>query len=939
MTKKSKSRFGRGERRFEGQPQGSLTKGSPARSSELASVFSRALAFHQAGRLPEAEEIYRQILSTRPDDFECLHLLGVIHFQRRDYEQALRYIDAAVRINPSLVPAYSNRGNVLGELGRFDEALASYDKAIGLDHSYVSAHVNRGITLAQLKRFEEALSSYDVAIVLGPANAGILYNRGNALKELKRFQESVASYDSAIALNPDYSDAFYNRGNALAALERFDEAVASYDKAIALRPGHFEAFNNRGNAFRAQKCFDAAAASYETATMLKPEYTMAWINRGIALHELKRFDEALTSYDRAIALTPDDAGVFNNRGNTLQAQERFDAAVTNYDHAIALDPDHAEAFSNRGNALRELRRLDEALASCDRAVALKPDHVEAWINRGIVLAELKRLNEALASYNQAIALKPDEVRAFYNRGNALKESNRLAEALDDYDQAIALKQDYADVFDNRGVVLAEFARFDEAIASYNQAIALKPDHRYAFCGLADCAIKVCDWMQRDKLSGEVRRRVIEQKAPIPPFLLMGYSEDAALQLLCAENFVLDRFGAAPPSLRRSAVWRNEKIKVAYLSSDFRRHPLSFLMAELFELHDRTRFEVIGVSLGPDDGSDVRARLVAAFDRFIDVRSQGDQEVAQLLRDLRIDIAVDLNGHTYGARTGILAARPAPIQVSYLGFPGTMGADFIDYIIADTIVLPLDEQRFYSENIVHLPDCYMVNDRKRVIASRTPARKELGLPAEGFVFCCFNNNWKITPAVFDVWMRLLQAVEGSVLWLFRDNEHAETNLRKEAAARGVDPTRLVFAGRLPLDEHLARHRLADLVLDTLPYNAHTTASDALWAGLPVLTCQGKTFAGRVAASLLNAVGLPDLVTRSLEEYEALALRLATDPLRLRALRDRLEHNRLSFPLFDSIRFCRHIESAFTSMWELWQRGERPRSFGVMRGSDKVPAGGG
>jgi protein O-GlcNAc transferase len=454
-----------------------------------------------------------------------------------------------------------------------------------------------------------------------------------------------------------------------------------------------------------------------------------------------------------------------------------------------------------------------------------------------------------------------------------------------------------------------------------------PDHKHAFSGLADCAIKVCDWAQRDKLAGEVRRHVIEQKSQISPFMLLGYSDDAALHLLCAKNYVRNRFGVTSQSFVSRAIWRNEKIKVAYISSDFRLHPLSFLMAELFELHDRSQFEVIGVSLGPDDGSDMRSRLVAAFDRFIDVQRIGDQEVARLINDLQIDIAVDLNGHTQGARPGIMALRPAPLQVSYMGLPGTMGADFIDYIIADAIVLPVDQQLHYTENIVQLPDCYMVNDRKRTISSRTPTREELGLPTEGFIFCCFNNNWKITPAVFDVWMRLLKAVERSVLWLFRDNEDAETNLRKEAAARGIDPTRLVFADRLPLEDHLARHRLADLLLDTLPYNAHTTASDALWVGVPVVTCQGKAFAGRVAASLLNAVGLPDLVTHSLEEYETLALRLAADRTLLCGFRDRLDHNRLRFPLFDTDRFCGHIESAYATMWELSQRGERPRSFRV------------
>ncbi len=293
----------------------------------------------------------------------------------------------------------------------------------------------------------------------------------------------------------------------------------------------------------------------------------------------------------------------------------------------------------------------------------------------------------------------------------------------------------------------------------------------------------------------------------------------------------------------------------------------------------------------------------------------------------MDIAIDLKGYTHDFRPGILAHRPSPIQASYLGYPGTMGLPFIDYLIADKTVAPFEHQAFYTEKIVHLPDCYQVNDSKRTIAGRTPTRQEAGLPEEGFVFCCFNGNWKITPDVFDVWMRLLHAAGGSVLWLFRDNERTEQNLRREAQARGIDPARLVFAGRLPLEDHLARHRLADLFLDTLPYNAHTTTSDALWAGLPLVTMLGEGFAGRVAASLLYAIGLPELVTHSLQEYEALASRLAADPMLLQSYSNRVKTNRLTYPLFDTGRFRRHIETAYLQMWDLWQRGERPRSFKV------------
>jgi predicted O-linked N-acetylglucosamine transferase (SPINDLY family) len=890
MTKKSQFRSARGAGH---QPRKPPRDASPTRSSELASAFDRALAFHQAGRLSEAEEMYRQILKAQPYHWDSLHFLGVIHYQRGDYKEAVRQIDAALKINPKIAGAYRTRG----------------------------------VALQKLKRFDEAVASYDEAISLAPDDATSFYNRGNAYQELKRFDDAVASYDQAITLKPNYAGAFYNRGNALQESNRIDEALASYNQAITLKSDHADAFSNRGVALQKLKRFDEAVASYDQAIALVADDASAFYNRGVALQELKRFEEAVASYDRVIALKPGYADTFFNRGNALHALKRFDEALASYDHAIALKGDYAEAFNNRGVVLKELKRTDEALANCDKAIALKPDYVEAFNNRGNALQELKRFDEAVVSYDQAITLRPDYAGAFNNRGNALQELGRLEEALASYNQAITLKPGHADAFNNRGNALQELKRFDEAVANYDQAIALVSDHKFAFSGLADCAIKVCDWTQRDKLSGEVRRHVIEQKSQISPFLLLGYSDDAALHLSCAKNYVLDRFGTTPQCFGSGAIWRNEKIKVAYLSSDFRLHPLSFLIAELFERHDRSRFEVIGVSFGPDDGSDMRSRLVAAFDRFIDVRMQGDQEVARLINDLRVDIAVDLNGHIQHARLGILAFRPAPIQVSYLGYPGTTGADFIDYIIGDAIVLPFDQQPHYTEHIVHLPDCYQVNDRKRMIAPNTPTRQDLDLPAEGLVFCCFNNNWKITPAVFDVWMRLLKAVDGSVLWLLRDNGDAETNLHKEAAARGIDPTRLAFAGRLPLEDHLARHRLADLFLDTLPCNAHTTASDALWSGLPVLTCCGKTLGGRVAASLLNAVGLSELVTHSLEEYEALALRLATDWSLLRGYRDRLEHNRLRFPLFDSNRFCRHIEATYTIMWEVWQRGERPRSFSV------------
>ena len=505
---------------------------------------------------------------------------------------------------------------------------------------------------------------------------------------------------------------------------------------------------------------------------------------------------------------------------------------------------------------------------------------------------------------------------------------RFDEALADYDRAIALKPDYADAFNNRGAALAEQGQYEQALSSYEKAITLAPDHKFALSGLADCAMRLCDWALCEKLSRELRRQVTQRQSIISPFVLLGYDDDVALHLLCTQNYVVDHFGASPQRIAAPcAVRRNQKIRVAYLSSDFRRHAVAYLAAELFEQHDRSQFEVIGISFGPDDGSDLRSRLVAAFDRFIDVTELNDQDAAQLINNLEIDIAVDLNGHTRDARLGILAPHPAPIQVSYLGFPATTGAQFIDYIIADPIVLPFDQQPYYTERIVHLPDCFQVNDSTRKLPKPTQSRREAGLPEHGFVFCCFNNTYKIRAPVFDSWMRTMRSIEGAVLWLNADHPAVECNLRREAQSRGVDPARLIFAPRVDLDQHLARQRLADLFLDTLPVNAGATASAALWAGLPVLTCRGQTFFGRMGTSLMTAIGLPEMVTSNLEEYEAVALKLARDPFLLKSIRSRLEANRSTHPLFDTDRFRRHIEAAYTRMWEYWQRGESPRSFSV------------
>jgi predicted O-linked N-acetylglucosamine transferase (SPINDLY family) len=598
------------------------------------------------------------------------------------------------------------------------------------------------------------------------------------------------------------------------------------------------------------------------------------VNLGTVLAQQGNRQEALAQYDQALKQRGDFFEALFNRGNLHLESGRGQEALTDYEKAVALRSDMAGLWNNRGTALRRLHRLEEALHSYERAAALAPTHVNALTNRAIVLFDLRRLDQALTASEAALVVQADFAEALYIRGNILRDLGRLREAQENFERVLQVA----------------------------------PHHALALNGLAQTSASLCDWAKTASLAPRLKSDVEAGRAVIQPFVLMGYSEDAALLRRCAENYV-HRIAPAQPPLSDGKPYGHGRIRLAYLSADFHQHPTAQLMVELFERHDRDRFEVAALAFGPDDGSPMRQRLVKAFDSFDDVRPLSDLDIARLIRAREIDIAVDLNGHTHQARPGIFSHRPAPVQMNYLVYPGTIGASYMDTILADRIVLPSDQQPFFSEKIVHLPDCYQANDATRLVPP-APSRAEAGLPESGFVFCCFNNSWKITAPVFDIWMRLLQQVPDSVMWLL--DSPANDNLRAEAEKRGVDGGRLVFAPKLPPGQHLARHQLADLFLDTLPYNAHTTCSDALWAGLPVVTCYGAAFHGRVAASLLKAIDLPELVTTRPEDYEALALDLARNPALLKATRDKLRRNRLTTPLYDSERFRRNIEAAYEAM---------------------------
>jgi len=580
-------------------------------------------------------------------------------------------------------------------------------------------------------------------------------------------------------------------------------------------------------------------------------------------------------------------------------------------------PDHFDALSMLGIIAAQVQRPQDAAELLRRAVAANPNNAAAHSNYGNALKELKRLDEALASYDRALKIKPEYADACNNRGVVLQELRRLDEALASYDRALRIRPDYAEAYSNRGDVLIRLGRFADAAQCFRRLLKLAPAFGFVKGRLLHAKMLSCEWTDLRDLCESIRRDIALREPAIVPFEYQGIGNSEQDLRTCAEIYAAESFPGREIQPHRKKTERHGKIRLGYVSGEFRNQATSILITELFELHSKDRFETFAFDNGGDDGSEIRARINNAFDEIVDIRRMPDLEAASIINAREIDILINLNGYFGEARQGIFAYRPSPIQVNYLGFPGTLGAEYIDYLIADSTVIPDASRQHYCEKIAYLPNSYQANDRKRAIAERSFSREELGLPPTAFVFCCFNNNYKILPATFDGWMRILKQVDNSVLWLLEDNLEAASNLRREAVARGVSAERLVFAKRVPPAEHVARHDAADLFLDTLPYNAHTTASDALWAGLPLVTCVGQTFPGRVAASLLKAIDLQELITPTQEQYEALAVELATEPQRLRQIRQKLERNRMTTPLFDSRSFTKHIEDAYTQMYERYQ----------------------
>jgi predicted O-linked N-acetylglucosamine transferase (SPINDLY family)/SAM-dependent methyltransferase len=790
--------------------------------------------------------------------------------------------------------------------GRLDEATAAFERLNG-DHADNCRNVHMlGLIAYQQGKFERAVRLIRQCLTINPNLAEAYSDLGVVLIDMGEFDDAQAACEKAIALKPDFHPAHSNLGNVLKALGKLPDAVDSYRRAIELSPGFVDAYANLGATLlllgKTEEALDASLRAVEIA----PDHVEALIAFTHALQAAGETKDAIAVCRRAIELRPGHGPIHCDLGCLLQADGQLDEAIAAHRRAIELKPGYAEAYNSLGIAFIDLGRNAEALESLKSAVAFKPDYADAYSNMGRVLGRLGQRKDAINAYRRAIELEPKLRSAYVNLAGSLSEQGLLS----------------------------------DAIATYAKALTIDPDDPGPLVDHYHLRRQACDWDGLAAAEQKILAATYRLGKRVPAFPILNMAGDAEDHLLSARAWAtgLARPVSKPFSYGRPrSLIGGQRLRIGYLSGDFYRHAAAGPTAELIESHDRAKFEIFGYCYSPGESTAMRHRLISAFDSFANVGPLSHAEAAKRINRDGIDILVDLKGHTPGARTEIIACRPAPIQVSYLGYPGTMGADFIDYIIADDFVAPMNQQPFFDEQIVQLPGCYLPSLSERPSAAGGPSRAECGLPEGGFVFCCFAGGYMIASDMFGLWLRLLQSVPGSVLWLLESNSLMRENLRRKAASLSIDPARLVFAPKLEPAAHLARHRHADLSLDTAPANAYASAGDALAAGLPVLTCAGESFAARICGSLLKAVGLSELTTYSLDQYERAALNLARNPDVLERLGERLVRTKASAPLFDIAQYAKGLEAAYERMAELRMGGEAPRAFAVSETGEERPGG--
>lgn len=913
----------------------------------LVDLFQLAHQQYALGFYHEALRLCEQLYESDAFRADNLLLLGALHFQLGNLSESIFYNQQCIRVDPNLAEAYGNLGNALKELGDLAGAVQFYLRAIALHPRFSDAYNNLATAYMQLGQTREAVETYKMALVLDPTLVDAHSNLGNLYKVQGRLEDARRCYAEALRVKPSFAVAWSNLAGVLKDLGHLSDAIGHYEKAIQLAPEFADAYSNLGNALKEAGRVQDAIAAYQHAIALRPEFAIAHGNLASAYYDAGDLARAVQTFRHAIQLEPNFPDAYNNLGNALRELGHVEQAIACYKSALQLKPDHPHAYNNLGNALKDKGMVKEAIHCYTTAARLMPQFAAAHSNIGSVLKEQGKLDQALAHYQEAITIDPNFADAYSNMGNVFKDLGRLDEAIACYTTAIRLKPAFPDAYSNLASAYKDGGRLDDAITCYRKALDLRPNFPDAFANYFHAMVFICDWRTRDldfqKLEQFVDAQLAMDKVlpsvqpfhalvyplPMQRFLDISrrYAERAALNVSLIDSPALHH-----QQRRYKSKASTERLRIGYVSSDLGNHPLAHLMQSVFGMHDSSRFEVFCYATTPNDGSIWRKRISGEVEHFKEISAMSNGDAARLIHADGIHVLVNLNGYTKGARNEIFALQPAPVQVSYMGFCGTLGADYIQYMVGDATVVPPEHRRYFSEKMINMPHSYFVNDHKQsardvLDTDKCPTRAEYGVPDDAFVFCNFNQVYKIDPMTFDTWMNILKRVPNAVLWLLRFPPLAEQNIRAEAKARGVKGNRLVFTDVAPKDEHLKRGYLADLFLDTPECNAHTTGCDILWGGTPMLTMPKDRMACRVASSLLRAAELDEMVVSTLDEYEELAVTLATDLDKLYAIRRRLEDGRLSCPLFDTERWVRNLETGLTLAWDRHEAGLAPEHIDV------------
>ncbi|KAH8974053.1 hypothetical protein BDL97_01G081800 [Sphagnum fallax] len=911
---------------------------------------------YKAGNYKQALQQCSLVHEKNPQRTDALLLLGAIYYQLRDFDMCIVKNEEAIRIEPQFAECYGNMANALKEKGNIDLAIHYYTVAIELKPNFCDAWSNLSSAYMRKGHLQEAAECCQHALMLNPRLVDAHSNLGNMLKAQGLTHHAYLCYMEAIRLQPTFAIAWSNLAGLLMEAGELQKALTYYKEAIRLKPSFADAHLNRGNVLKALGRPQEAILCYQRSIQLRPDFAIAYGNLASVYYEQGLLEYAILHYKQALLLDSNFLEAYNNLGNALKDAGQVEEAIACYQSCLALQSNHPQALTNLGNIYMEWNMVNVAATFYKATLAVTTGLSAPYSNLAAIYKQQGHYAEAIACYNEVMRVDPMAADGLVNRGNTLKEIGQVNDAIQDYLHALAIHPTMAEGHANLASAYKDSGHVEAAIKSYNQALALRTDFPEATCNLLHTLQCVCDWDDRDKKFSEVeavvRRQIQMQVLPsVQPFHAIAYPIDAMLALEISRKYaehcslIASRFGAQsfthPPATHVKSEGGSGRLRVGYVSSDFGNHPLSHLMGSVFGMHNRDNIEVFCYALSQSDGSEWRQRISAEAEHFVDVSTMTSDAIAHLMSDDRIQILVNLNGYTKGARNEIFAMQPAPIQVSYMGFPGTTGAEYIDYLVTDELVSPTQYAHMYSEKLVHLPHCYFVNDYKQknqdvLDPLSNMTRADYGLPEDKFLFACFNQLYKMDSDVFSAWCRILKQVPDSAIWLLRFPAAGETRLRAFAAAQGVRPEQIIFTDVAAKNEHIRRSALADLFLDTPLCNAHTTGTDVLWAGLPMVTLPLEKMATRVAMSLCHAASCgEEMVVSSMQEYEERAVMLATHPTMLRALTAKLRSARLSCPLFDTTRWVQNLERAYFKMWNLYCSGSHPQPFKVHEDDAEFP----